>query len=962
MVTIPCREIRLGNFLMLQGRPCWVKRIDNTPSATGQYRYAGVDLFTKQPHEQSSITSKPAPGVVVPIMYGPVFHQYRILDIQEGQILAMDETGSRRADLPVFDHFNLHTRLRNAFKFSHGLVRALVLRYGDEELAVDMKIVSGTGQPVGEDNFQLHVAARKGQEWKVRKLLENEAIVKGLDPFNGTALFGALENHYDTVARLLIDADIDLNVVDKFGRTALDIATSNPEPQSMVDLLLEKGVSPIEGVRPSVLDLLLASARGDTSTVHDLLSSDISDSVADNVQRVDPNERDRLGYTALHEAACFANCQIASMLIEHKANVDAVITSSGDTVLHAVIERGRKHRRFLPQSRQQTPPLREDHVQVVKLLLEQGASTKRRRKDGRTVQDLVSLELMSPDLTNTEQRILQHILVLLSSSTAVKEAAEREPEPREAGVDGGTIELCNYFKLQLQCHYSRRDPEVREVPIGNFLYSQTANDFGLRVIQELEGWATGQSVEDCWRWVHLPVNNKVWVEDIIGLLSGMKGAILRAYSDAMATFVGGSYHEVRGPAPHARLRRPSFTPYLGSHGGIFSLAVDPKCRENFLNMNKLGEKYNTPDGSPGNLHVPFTLDQSYYLSLTDSTYRDKDQVVAKYADRRKNKNKSLLMVNQMWVWKIDAKTVITALPDRRHPIKEQSTFVARICKIMEQDRPLSLDSMFLQMMKCAFDLVDAPPIAGLNENVLDIFEQSIAHWAHQEAHCYEEFHGKQEAWRDSTQPKNCSREARGKDEKNMCDIGKEVGYIREIKDIQDELRMIERVLEDQRTVVDQYEAGRRNLPFSEKGTLDDLKQSILFRISKIQKLSRDASSVENSLNHLLDIKQKQANLNTPVSFVCTFLAVPTLEFPRGNGDGDVAWGWWQVFVGACESNYVLCRLLLTQPLLVVTEMATFVAIGMCWVVRPDEDGNLHLRKRKDWRQDEECQRPQARTD
>lgn len=81
---------------------------------------------------------------------------------------------------------------------------------------------------------------------------------------------------------------------------------------------------------------------------------------------------------------------------------------------------------------------------------------------------------------------------------------------------------------------------------------------------------------------------------------------------------------------------------------------DPKCRENFLNMNKLGEKYNTPDGSPGNLHVPFTLDQSYYLSLTDSTYRDKDQVVAKYADRRKNKNKSLLMVNQMWVWKIDA--------------------------------------------------------------------------------------------------------------------------------------------------------------------------------------------------------------------------------------------------------------------------------------------------------------------
>jgi hypothetical protein len=91
-VTIPCHHIRLGDFLVLQGRPCQVIRI-STSSATGQYRYLGVDLFTKQLHEESSFISNPAPSVVVQTMLGPVFKQYRVLDMQEGYIVAMTETG-----------------------------------------------------------------------------------------------------------------------------------------------------------------------------------------------------------------------------------------------------------------------------------------------------------------------------------------------------------------------------------------------------------------------------------------------------------------------------------------------------------------------------------------------------------------------------------------------------------------------------------------------------------------------------------------------------------------------------------------------------------------------------------------------------------------------------------------------------------------------------------------------------
>jgi len=82
-VTIPCHHIRVGDLLILQGRPCQVIRI-TTSSATGQHRYLGVDLFTKQLHEESSFISNPSPSVVVQTMLGPVFKQYRVLDLQEG--------------------------------------------------------------------------------------------------------------------------------------------------------------------------------------------------------------------------------------------------------------------------------------------------------------------------------------------------------------------------------------------------------------------------------------------------------------------------------------------------------------------------------------------------------------------------------------------------------------------------------------------------------------------------------------------------------------------------------------------------------------------------------------------------------------------------------------------------------------------------------------------------------------
>lgn len=143
-ITIPCHHIRIGDLLVLQGRPCQVIRI-TTSSQTGQHRYLGVDLFTKQLHEESSFVSNPSPSVIVQNMLGPVFKQYRVLDIRDdGRVVAMTETGDVKQGLPVIDQGGLWSRLNDSFANGRGSVRVLVINDGGRELAVDYKVIHGS--------------------------------------------------------------------------------------------------------------------------------------------------------------------------------------------------------------------------------------------------------------------------------------------------------------------------------------------------------------------------------------------------------------------------------------------------------------------------------------------------------------------------------------------------------------------------------------------------------------------------------------------------------------------------------------------------------------------------------------------------------------------------------------------------------------------------------------------------
>lgn len=143
-VPIPVHFIRVGDLLILQGRPCQVIRVSVSPQ-TGQHRYLGVDLFTRQLHEESSFISNPSPSVVVQTMLGPVYKTYRVLDVHDdGFITAMTETGDVKQSLSVISQGGLFQRIRQAYSEGRGSVRALVINDGGRELVVDYKVIHGS--------------------------------------------------------------------------------------------------------------------------------------------------------------------------------------------------------------------------------------------------------------------------------------------------------------------------------------------------------------------------------------------------------------------------------------------------------------------------------------------------------------------------------------------------------------------------------------------------------------------------------------------------------------------------------------------------------------------------------------------------------------------------------------------------------------------------------------------------
>ncbi|KAL1967139.1 hypothetical protein VTN77DRAFT_3430 [Rasamsonia byssochlamydoides] len=333
-------------------------------------------------------------------------------------------------------------------------------------------------------------------------------------------------------------------------------------------------------------------------------------------------------------------------------------------------------------------------------------------------------------------------------------------------------------------------------------------------------------------------------------------------------------------------------------------------------------------GNGKGLHVSRTLDQYYYSSLPDTVRRDADQVVRRYQTRqfqekaerereRKNaepqsrKNLSgsygadapdrrqtsvlnnnadqienpvresehigpdednndwdfeMCMVDQLWLWIVDDKTVITCFPQNWGGNSKGNRRPELLDKIRshihEEMRPQISSVYHLATLitsvcvgfveDCHARLPDGP------ESLFHMFASLIGIVADEEVKCFE-------AFKKEVHQSNKVNDENGNSAVQGLNLQSEIDLLEEVKDIRDELNILKSICEDQKDLLQKlFSLVAKAAPDAEREAIakDPVlnyyhhRSDIQLRIERLEKMDMDARITYDALNHLLDLKQK----------------------------------------------------------------------------------------------------------
>ncbi|CAI4215214.1 unnamed protein product [Parascedosporium putredinis] len=262
-----------------------------------------------------------------------------------------------------------------------------------------------------------------------------------------------------------------------------------------------------------------------------------------------------------------------------------------------------------------------------------------------------------------------------------------------------------------------------------------------------------------------------------------------------------------------------------------------------------------------------------------------------------------LVVRQLWLWKLDDDTLLTAIPFRRNEHSSDN-----LIETIRQGDLGAMENVNDLVKRIVFEAVTFPDEfkwAGLGEHILDIFEEEIALEADKETTFFHTF-----AHSDST-PRAAANDTIIKDAASSTLL---------VKDIRSELRLLRNLFTVQLQVVQDlakefwpHDDSRYTLGASStarkalrEGFIRDSGLHTL--IERVDNLDKDASATLVGLGNIIQAMQAQASLKeaesarlmnlillpftivtvifTPLSFLTSLFAVNTTNFPT-NDDGEV---------------------------------------------------------------------------
>ncbi|KAL2851650.1 hypothetical protein BJX68DRAFT_275120 [Aspergillus pseudodeflectus] len=293
-------------------------------------------------------------------------------------------------------------------------------------------------------------------------------------------------------------------------------------------------------------------------------------------------------------------------------------------------------------------------------------------------------------------------------------------------------------------------------------------------------------------------------------------------------------------------------------------------------------------------HVPLTLDQYYYPGISDTSYRDDNQVFSKYLKKHqekpvsstsrarpdaRSKKKQILMVDQLWIWIIDGQSIITSTSHRPQEAStaapqnsrdsSMSTLLHRVLNDIAYgegrgrfERPTSVGAVMQLILGAAtgFFIEKCVQLAdGTSKGPLEVFRESIREVANRETVLFQNFLG---GLRDEIKSRKVRAEriSSGSGRPSIRElpnnphhiISEETELLDQIRDINDELHMLRALAEDQEIVWNQAFAG-----IETQGRFTCTPAEIA---RDLDGMIVEAEMTRSSIDTLLDLRQKQASL------------------------------------------------------------------------------------------------------